>query len=71
MEGLTQSLAQELPLGMAAVPFNPGIIDTDMLRSCFAGGASNYPGPREWAKTTAPFLLKINSADNGKQLTVS
>jgi NAD(P)-dependent dehydrogenase (short-subunit alcohol dehydrogenase family) len=70
MEGLTQALAQELPPGMAAVPLNPGIIDTDMLRSCFAGGASNYLTPAEWAKTATPFLLKINSTDNGKQLTV-
>jgi NAD(P)-dependent dehydrogenase (short-subunit alcohol dehydrogenase family) len=70
IEGLTQSLAQELPPGMAAVPLNPGIINTTMLQSCFAGGATNYPTPAEWAKTAAPFLLKINSADNGKQLTV-
>ena len=72
IEGLTQSLAQELSRAcgnMAAVPLNPGIINTAMLQSCFAGGATNYPAPREWAKTAAPFLLKINSADNGKQLT--
>jgi NAD(P)-dependent dehydrogenase (short-subunit alcohol dehydrogenase family) len=69
VEGLTQSLAQELPPGLAAVPLNPGIINTDMLQSCFAGGASNYPAPAEWAKSAAPFLLKINSADNGRQLT--
>jgi NAD(P)-dependent dehydrogenase (short-subunit alcohol dehydrogenase family) len=71
VEGLTQSLAQELPPGMAAVPLNPGIINTAMLQSCFAGGANNYPKANEWAKTAAPFLLKINSADNGKQLTAS
>jgi NAD(P)-dependent dehydrogenase (short-subunit alcohol dehydrogenase family) len=73
IEGLTQSLAQELSRAcgsMAAVPLNPGIINTAMLQSTFAGGASSYPAPREWAKTAAPFLLKINSADNGKQLTV-
>ena len=70
IEGLTQSLAQELPPGMAAVPLNPGIINTDMLQSCFAGGAHSYPTPEEWAKTAVPFLLKINSSDNGKQLTV-
>ena len=70
IEGLTQALAQELPPGMAAVPLNPGIIDTDMLRSCFAGDASNYPKPAAWAKTAVPFLLKLNSADNGKPLTV-
>jgi NAD(P)-dependent dehydrogenase (short-subunit alcohol dehydrogenase family) len=71
VEGLTQSLAQELPPGLAAVPLNPGIINTAMLQSCFAGGADNYPTANEWAKTAAPFLLKINSADNGKQLTVT
>jgi NAD(P)-dependent dehydrogenase (short-subunit alcohol dehydrogenase family) len=70
MEGLTQALAQELPPGMTAVPLNPGIIDTDMLRSCFVGGASNFPAADEWAKIAVPFLLKINSADNGKQLSV-
>ncbi|MGD1087706.1 MAG: SDR family NAD(P)-dependent oxidoreductase [Verrucomicrobiota bacterium] len=70
IEGLTQALAQELPPGMAAVPLNPGIIDTDMLRSCFAGGASNFPAADEWAKIAVPFLLRINSADNGKQLSV-
>ena len=69
IEGLTQALAHELPPGLAAVPLNPGIINTAMLQSCFAGGATNYPAPREWAKTAAPFLLKINSADTGKQLT--
>ena len=70
IEGLTQALAQELPSGMAAVPLNPGIVDTDMLQSCFGASASSYPKPEAWAKTAVPFLLKINSADNGKQLTV-
>src|SRR5205085_98631 len=31
MEGLSFALAQELPRGMAAVPLNPGIINTEML----------------------------------------
>jgi NAD(P)-dependent dehydrogenase (short-subunit alcohol dehydrogenase family) len=69
MEGLTQALAQELPSGMAAVPLNPGIIATDMLRSCFGGSAAGYPSPQAWAKNGVPFLLKINSADNGKPMT--
>ena len=70
IEGLTQALAQELPPGMAAVPLNPGIINTDMLRSCFGGSASGYPTPQEWAKVAAPFLLKLGPADNGRPLTV-
>jgi len=69
IEGLTQSLAQELPSGMAAVPLNPGIIDTEMLRSCFGGSASSYPKPDEWAKAVVPFLLKLGPEANGKQAT--
>jgi len=70
IEGLTQALAQELPPGMAAVPLNPGIINTNMLRSCFGGSASSYPTPEEWAKIAVPFLLKLGPADNGRPLTV-
>ncbi len=70
IEGLTQALAQELPPGMAAVPLNPGIINTGMLRSCFGGSASGYPTPPEWAKIAVPFLLKLGASDNGRPLTV-
>lgn len=69
IEGLTRALAQELPDGMAAVPLNPGIIDTDMLRSCFGQGAARYPGPEEWAKRAVPFLLQLGRGDNGKPRT--
>jgi NAD(P)-dependent dehydrogenase (short-subunit alcohol dehydrogenase family) len=69
VEGLTQALAQELPPGMAAVPLNPGIIDTDMLRSCFGNGAASYPRADAWAKKAAPFLLGLGPRDNGKPLT--
>ena len=70
IEGLTQSLCQELPSGMAAVPLNPGIINTEMLQSAFGGSADNYPSPEEWAKIAVPYLLKIGPQDNGRQLTV-
>jgi NAD(P)-dependent dehydrogenase (short-subunit alcohol dehydrogenase family) len=71
IEGLTQSLAQELPSGMAAVPLNPGIINTEMLRSTFGGSANSYPTAEEWAKSAVPFILNFGAKDNGKQLTVS
>jgi NAD(P)-dependent dehydrogenase (short-subunit alcohol dehydrogenase family) len=70
IEGLTQALAQELPAGMAAIPLNPGIINTDMLQSCFGGGAASYPSPREWAELAVPFLLKLGPKDNGRPLSV-
>ncbi len=69
VEGLTQAFAQELPSGMAAVALNPGIINTEMLQSCFGGSASGYPSPAEWAKRAVPFLLNLGPGDNGKQLT--
>jgi NAD(P)-dependent dehydrogenase (short-subunit alcohol dehydrogenase family) len=69
IEGLTQALAQELPAGLAAVALNPGIIDTEMLRSCFGGSASGYPSPAAWAESAVRFLLKLGPGENGKPLT--
>ncbi|QDV35225.1 SDR family oxidoreductase [Tautonia plasticadhaerens] len=69
VEGLTQALAQELPGGMAAVPFNPGVIDTDMLRSTFGGSASNYSSPDDWAEAAVPFLLTLGPGQNGRPVT--
>ena len=70
VEGLTKALAQELPGGMAAVPLNPGVIDTDMLRQCWADEAGAYPDADRWADRAAPFLLGLGAKDNGKSLTV-
>ncbi|QDU24054.1 SDR family oxidoreductase [Urbifossiella limnaea] len=70
VEGLTLALAQELPRGMAAVPLNPGVIDTDMLRQAWADGASAYPKAEKWAERAAPFLLALGAEDNGRSLSV-
>ncbi|MEO7414577.1 MAG: SDR family oxidoreductase [Opitutaceae bacterium] len=70
VEGLTKALAEELPSGMAAIPLNPGVIDTDMLRSCWAEGAASYPKAEAWAKTAAPFILKLGARENGRSVTV-
>lgn len=70
IEGLTQALAEELPDGMCAVPLNPGIINTEMLQSCFASGAEHYPKPNEWAQRAIPFLLQLGPQHNGQPLTV-
>jgi NAD(P)-dependent dehydrogenase (short-subunit alcohol dehydrogenase family) len=70
IEGLTKALAEELPSSMAAVPLNPGVIDTDMLRSCWAVGASSYPKAEAWAEIAAPYILQLGRKDNGKSVTV-
>jgi NAD(P)-dependent dehydrogenase (short-subunit alcohol dehydrogenase family) len=69
IEGLTRALAQELPKGLAAIPLNPGIIDTDMLRSTFGGSSRSYPSPEDWSERAVPFLLGLGPKDNGKPLT--
>lgn len=70
IEGLTKALAEELPAGMAAVPLNPGVIDTDMLRQCWSDGASSYPKAAAWAKVAAPFILGLGAKDNGRSVSV-
>ena len=73
IEGLTKALAAELPQGrgqhFAAVPLNPGIINTELLQSCFGDSASAYGSAEAWAKTAVPFILEIGAADNGSSLT--
>ncbi len=69
IEGLNQALAQELPAGLAAIAFNPGVIDTDMLRSCYGSAAGSYATPEVWAEAAVPFLEALGPSDNGGALT--
>lgn len=70
IEGLTSALAQELPKNMAAIPLNPGVINTDMLKICYGDKAKHYSSAGLWAETAVPFLLKLSAIDNGKPLNV-
>lgn len=70
IEGMTRAMAQELPRGMAAIPLNPGIIDTDMLRTSFGDDAGGYPSPQDWARRAVPYILRLGAKDNGRPLTV-
>ncbi|MGB1309943.1 MAG: SDR family oxidoreductase [Leucothrix sp.] len=69
IEGMTQALAQELPSGMAAVPLSPGVVNTEMLQSCFGESASQCASPEDWAETAVPYILGISAKDNGQSLT--
>uniref|UniRef100_A0A9I9DRH7 NADPH-dependent pterin aldehyde reductase-like n=1 Tax=Cucumis melo TaxID=3656 RepID=A0A9I9DRH7_CUCME len=70
IEGLTKSIAEELPKGMAIIALHPGIVNTDMLRTAFGDFASNYQNPQQWATKAASMILNLSSADNGASLTV-
>jgi NAD(P)-dependent dehydrogenase (short-subunit alcohol dehydrogenase family) len=69
VEGLSQSMSQEVPPGLAVVALNPGIIDTDMLRLCWPGNAGSFEGPEAWARRVAPWLLRLDASSNGLALT--
>ncbi|MGQ4646506.1 SDR family NAD(P)-dependent oxidoreductase [Lyngbya aestuarii] len=70
IEGMTRSLAQELPKGMAAIPLSPGIIHTDMLEVCYPEDAASYTSLTDWKEKAVPFLLQLSPSDNGMPLTV-
>ena len=70
IEGLTSALAQELPSGMTAVALNPGIINTELLQSCWAEYAHQYPSPEEWSHQAAPCILQLEPSDNGRSLSI-
>lgn len=70
IEGLTKSVAKELPQGMAIVALSPGVVNTEMLASCFGASASLYQSPEAWAPKAAAMILNLTVADNGASLTV-
>ena len=70
IEGLTLALSMELPPGLAAVALNPGIINTEMLQSCFGESAAHYPSASRWADRAVPFILNLDANDNGQALSV-
>ena len=70
IEGLTEALSSELPGGLAAVALNPGVIDTDVLRSVWGEGAAACANPEEWANQAVPFLEGLTSSNNGGSLSV-
>jgi len=70
IEGLTRSLAQELPTGIATVALNPGVIHTDMLDQCFGPSASAYETAAQWRSRAVPYLLDLSTDHNGQSLSV-
>jgi NAD(P)-dependent dehydrogenase (short-subunit alcohol dehydrogenase family) len=68
IEGLTQSLASELPTGVGAVALSPGMVNTDMLQICYPEEASAHDSPEHWARLAADYILQLTPADSGKSL---
>ena len=54
---------------LAAVPLNPGIINTDMLKASFGASASSYSESGERAERAVPFL-GLGRQDIGRPIRV-
>lgn len=70
LEGLSKSLALELPEPLACIPLNPGVIHTPMLTTVFGESAKHHTSPEEWVKRAGPFILGFDRRVNGKSLDV-
>lgn len=70
VEGLSRAVAKEMPDGFAVVALSPGVINTEMLQSCFGNSASGYQTPDTWSLKAATMILNLTAADNGASLTV-
>ena len=70
IEGLTKALALEIPEPLAAIAVNPGVINTDMLQSCFGEGAKAFPTAATWVEKAVSFLLEVGREQNGMSLDI-
>ncbi|MES9784835.1 MULTISPECIES: SDR family oxidoreductase [Bacillus cereus group] len=70
IEGITKSLALELPHGMAVVALDPGgSISTPMLKSCAPQYINESPTPETWSHKATQYILNITIDKNGDSLT--
>ncbi|RAL24060.1 SDR family oxidoreductase [Thermoflavimicrobium daqui] len=57
IEGLTQSMAMELPQGIVVVALDPGgSIDTPMLHACAPKYVNTSPSPDAWSRVAVPYI---------------
>ncbi|AVR32077.1 MULTISPECIES: SDR family oxidoreductase [Bacillus cereus group] len=70
IEGITKSMALELPHGMAVVALDPGgSISTPMLKSCAPQYINESPTPETWSQKAIEYILNITIDKNGDSLT--
>ncbi|PFQ49416.1 short-chain dehydrogenase [Bacillus cereus] len=70
IEGITKSMALELPYGMAVVALDPGgSIRTPMLKSCAPQYINESPTLETWSHKAIQYILNITIDKNGDSLT--
>lgn len=72
VEGLSKSIATELPEGLACIPVSPGVINTDILQDYWgAERADACDTPETWAEYAVPFILELGPEQNGQSLRIA
>ncbi|HHK5558114.1 SDR family oxidoreductase [Bacillus cereus] len=70
IEGITKSMALELPHGMAVLALDPGgSISTPMLKSCAPQYINESPTPETWSHKAIEYILNITIDKNRDSLT--
>ncbi|RHN61307.1 putative 3-oxoacyl-[acyl-carrier-protein] reductase [Medicago truncatula] len=70
IEGLTKSVAEEFPKGMAVMALNTGVISTNILASCYGASSSLYQSPESWVLEEATKILNLTPTNNGASLSI-
>jgi len=68
VEGLTESLAQEVAPGVVVLAVNPGVVATSMLETCFEQDVSGFTPPGECAASFVRMLRRVGPDWNGRSL---
>jgi NAD(P)-dependent dehydrogenase (short-subunit alcohol dehydrogenase family) len=71
VEGLSQAVAQEVAPGVAVVAVNPGVVATEMLRTCFESDVSGYTSPAACAASFVRMLQRLDASWNGRSVDVA
>jgi NAD(P)-dependent dehydrogenase (short-subunit alcohol dehydrogenase family) len=68
VEGLSSALAAEVAPGVAVLAVNPGVVATDMLRTCFEGEIAGATAPEACAAAFVRMLRRVTPAWNGRSV---
>ncbi len=75
VEGLTHSLAKDLPQGVITVALSPFVVKTQLLENVrlllLPGEYEMSVAVNEWAHFAVPKLLALSVTDNGKSITIA
>ena len=63
-----EALAEEVAKGVTVLAVNPGVVATDMLRTCFQGAIAGATPPEECARAFVAMLRRVTPAWNGRSV---